>query len=271
MKNIRTFATIALIASVSAGSFAAVAGASTKASSTKAKQPRSSQPIFVATRGGGFVPFGFDQRALSDHIITADGRHYQPGVITLEYPGPALYPVFVSQLSKSELAAFDKRAKKAGLNRKSVDYGLPNTADVPALVTTYRGTQQIMLSWGVGEEGLSNAQRANRAAVKSVLAPLEKLNGKQVVPTAIVLTAQAATTDQLAVDGPVPTIIDWPVTAKPLASVGLCSVLSGSEGKAAALLLTKQNALTQYRSDGKVFNVFARISVPGDRGCGQQR
>jgi hypothetical protein len=223
-------------------------------------------PVFAATRGGGFVPFGYDKRALSDHIVNADGSHYTPGAVDLQFPGPALFPVTKGQLSKAQLADLDQRVIAARLDATKVDYGIPNVADAPSLAVFYRGNTKIIMSWGIGEEGLTPEQQQNRAAAQEVLSWLDVQPTKVMAPTALVMTAQISDPNNVRTDVKIK-IVDWPKSSTPLASIGECAVLTGKKGKVAAALLSKQNSLTQYRSKGKVYVVYAHTYVPGDRGC----
>ncbi len=236
----------------------------TQAPVAHAKQDPS--PVFAATRGGGFVPFGYDKRALSDHIVNADGSHYKPGPVDYQFPGPALFPLNKGKLSKAQLAELDQRVVAARMDATKVEYGIPNVADAPSLAVFYRGNTKIIMSWGIGEEGLTPEQQQNRAATQEVLLWLDMQPTKVMVPTAVVMTAQLADPNNVRTDVKIK-IVDWPKSSTPLASIGECAVLSGKQGKAAAALLTKQNSLTQYRSKGKVYVVYAHTYVPGDRGC----
>jgi hypothetical protein len=224
--------------------------------------------ILTVGRFGGFVPQGYDQRSNEEHIVRSDGQHYSPGPVPSIYPGPALSPVLVDQLTKPQLAELDRRAKAAGLDRPSTDWGIPNTADVPNLVITYRGRVHSIPSFGVGEGSLSKQQRAARASVKTVL-DLLVVSPKATLykPTAVVLTAQGVQPGDNDPSAPAPTVVDWPKGAPVLGNGGSCQLIGGESGKVVAALLSAQNELTQYRSENFTYRVFARISVPGDRGC----
>ncbi len=217
---------------------------------------------------GGFVPVGFDFRNSARNIVNYDGSHYRPGPITMQYPGPALYPLLQNKFSKADLAKIDKLARAAGLHTKGFDWGVPNTADVPNLTVSYRGTKHSIASFGVGEESLTAKQRSARKAVSALLAFLASTPGKVVKPTAVVMisskTHAAPTTDS---NVPVVTV-DWPADSVPLASVTSCRQVTEKQGAVAAAFLAKQNELTRYRSGGVVYQVFARVYVPGDWGCG---
>ncbi len=253
---------------VGAGLLALIVSAQPNATAATKKKPAVSTVLTVG-RFGGFVPQGYDIRSLHEHVVRSDGQHFVPGPVPASYPGPALSPVLVDQFTKAQLTTLDRRAKAAGLDRKSPDWGMPNTADVPNLVINYRGRSHTIPSYGVGEESLTKQQRAARASVKALVDGLVvKGPGMQYKPTAVVLIAQGVQPGDNDPSAPAPAVVDWPKGVPVLGNGGSCQVITGEPGKAVATLMASQNGLTQYRSEGFVYRVFARISVPGDRGCG---
>ncbi len=212
-------------------------------------------------------------RALPLHVVTDDRTHYQPADIA---NSNALVDKAVSsQMTKKEFEMIDALAKSAGLDTK-VDWGVPDTPDVPLLSITYRGRTQDISSYGVGEKSLTKKQRAMRAKVAKLIAALDVQSSRstEVKPSALAVAAveandvpkngQRALTSQLTLAPPVITVQDWPASAPKLSSIGDCRVVTEP---AAVVLLSTSADTVRFRSDGKVWEVFARILLPGDPGC----
>lgn len=222
--------------------------------------PASATSILVVRSEGGFVPAYFDVRQPPRASLMSDGRLYRPGAMTMEYPGPALVPITVARLGRSERAAVDRLAHAAGLHRRDRDLGRPPTADVPDLVITYRGVTTRIASYGVGEELLPRAQRDARLAVARLLSRVDGFGGAVVPPTAVVAAIREATSGD-AGDGITPGVLTW--QWRPLAETS-CVVIAEP---AAVDALSGARETTQYRSEGRLWRVFARPMVPGDAGC----
>lgn len=95
-------------------------------------------PLFVIIEiGGGFVPQGYDFRQPPNALIYSDGSAFGPGAITLQYPGPAVLPVFRTKATKAQLDEILAAAEEAGLTRGDKrDYGEPPVADAPNTTIT---------------------------------------------------------------------------------------------------------------------------------------
>src|SRR5688500_4936903 len=73
-------------------------------------------PLFVSIEvGGGFVPQGHDFRQPPRAVVYSDGSAFAPGAITLQYPGPAVLPVFRTEVTSAQLEEILDAAQEAGL------------------------------------------------------------------------------------------------------------------------------------------------------------
>jgi hypothetical protein len=176
-----------------------------------------------------------------------------------------LAPVLVGPVSSKALRQIDQLAKAAGLDRTKNDWGLPPTADVPALQVTYRGRTATIDSWGVGESALKPAQRAARRKVAALLKELPTAAVTPSAPTQVVLAVRLADPKAQPEGAPAPTVKNWPAGAEDISSSGGCMFITSTAGIAA---LTSADATTQFRRSGKTWQVFGRPMLPGDRGCG---
>jgi hypothetical protein len=210
---------------------------------------------------------GTDARSVPAFVLGSDRRLFRPGVTTQQFPGPALSPVTVVNLSPIEVKAAVDLATAAKLSRK-VDFGLPPTADVPEFQITYKGVTNIVASFGVGEEGLPATQRAGRKKLRALVNFLSSRRGEKLYsPESLVVSVVRY--DETNVDPTVKqTPKPWPGEAFDLREMGGCKVLVGAQAKAAAATLAQANALTPFTSSGYTYTVFARPLLLGDAGCG---
>jgi hypothetical protein len=242
---------------------------------TASTRARSSSPDVVLSMrsDGGFAPMFTDFRTPPRHLITPSRVHYRPADMTTD-SNSLVSKVVSDQMSKPDLAKVDALATAAGLNQK-VDWGLPNTADVPNLTITYRGRAQSIPSYGVGEESLTKKQQSARRRVASLLEFLDKRRGgKEVKPAALVAAAleaqdvpqsgKKALRSSGSLANPAIRVQDWPSSAPSLSKIGDCSVITDPT---TVVTLTTAPDTVRFRSDNKVWQVFARIKLPGDKSC----
>ena len=64
---------------------------------------------------GGFVPMGFAFVNTPTLLVSGDGRVFEPGMQTLEFPGPLLSPVMVRPISAAGIRKVIRLAGDAGL------------------------------------------------------------------------------------------------------------------------------------------------------------
>jgi hypothetical protein len=259
------------VATVLSSGVAGVAGV-TAVAATAAGPP--ADVVLTMSSGGGFVPIFSDFRTPPLHVVTTGRVHYRPSNDTDS--NDLVSRVVSDQMSTNDLATLDSLAKSAGLKQR-IDWGLPNTADVPALTITYRGRTQSIPSYGVGEQSLTKKQQSARRKVAKLIDFLEnrsRARSKVVQPTALVVaTVEAqdvpsggkkALTGSVALPSPVITVQDWPSSAPALKTIGNCAVVTDP---AAVTALSTVPLTVRFRSDNKVWQVFARIKLPGDSGC----
>ncbi len=223
-------------------------------------------PLFSATYSGGFVPFGYNTRRPYEHIVGKSGLHSRPQRLSPKKVAPALIPILQGQLTADEITQLDRMAVAAGLDKPKIDFGFPNTADVPELVVVYRGQTHVIVSSGVGEEGLTGEQQAHRADVRSIVSWLDaRKPGRRVKPRALV--AAAIKIDSSALEQNPPKVVMWPKKGTSLAMIGSCKAIGGDFDSTAVKLIGSQNSATRYQQNGIVYQVYARIFIPGDPGC----
>jgi hypothetical protein len=219
---------------------------------------------------GGFSRAGTDTRSIPTAVLTTDGRLFRPGVVAQQFPGPALNPVTVTQLSTGDLARVIVLADAAKLT-KLLNLGHPPTADVPELVVSYRGFTNAVASAGVGESSLSAAQQAERKTIRALVEFLTSRPGERLyAPESVwigVIRYDQTNVDPNGQQNPQP----WPAEAFDLREMGGCKVLAGSQAKAAIATLSKANDQTPFTSSGYTYNVIARPMLPGDPGCGASK
>ena len=139
---------------------------------------------------GGFVPMGFAFVNTPTLLVSGDGRVFEPGMQTLEFPGPLLSPVMVRPISAAGIRKVIRLAGDAGLLAAPPDYSLPGgmmVADAPTTVVTitvggqtYRHAAEA-LGLGIGD-GTSTPARDNLAAFVEVMTDITAVagNGKVV-------------------------------------------------------------------------------------------
>jgi len=64
---------------------------------------------------GGFLPFELALTAGPSFTLTTDGRLFTPGAVPAIYPGPLVYPYFVSQITPGHLGQIQTMIERIGL------------------------------------------------------------------------------------------------------------------------------------------------------------
>jgi hypothetical protein len=199
-------------------------------------------------------------------VIDSSGRLFRP-VTEPKEPRPTLVRFTVLKLSKSAIADFEKLAGAAGLN-KQVDAGVPQTADARELVVSFKGTTNVIASYGAGDEALPKKQLAVRNTIGSLITYLGELPaGKPATPTSVVLASynyKNYSPDPNKTRKPQPPKA-WPSKYAPLD--GSCVELTGPSAAAAIKALESSNTDTPWTSNGNVWRIIGRPALPGDPGC----
>ena len=144
--------------------------------------------VLKVTSEGGFVPAGFAFVNTPSLLISGDGRAFEPGAITLEYPGPLLMPMFVRSISDDGITKVLQLAESAGLLATPPDYTVENLliADAPTTVLTIQanGTTYVHRAEALGMDqpdgGASTPARENLAAFIATLVDLGAVAGAAV-------------------------------------------------------------------------------------------
>jgi hypothetical protein len=228
---------------------------------------RSTAPILrMQFRGGFGGESAMDPNAQPTAVVDAAGRLLRPLKKSTQ-PQPSLAPYAISVLSKQDLANIVSLANAAGLS-KQIDAGVPPTADARDLVIKFKGTQNVIVSYGFGDQSLPPAQKAIRKQIGTLISQLEAIpQGSRFTPTSIVFRSFNYTRHD-----PDPGKTQkpqarkaWPTQYGPLN--GSCVVMSGPAASAAITALQSANVLTPWTSDGNIWRIVARPALAGDPGC----
>jgi len=227
---------------------------------------------------GGFVPMGFAFVNMPTLLVSGDGRVFEPGMQTLEFPGPLLSPVMVRPISPAGIRRVIALAGDAGLLSAPPDYSMPGgimVADAPFTVVTltvdgqtYRHEAEAL---GLGiDDGTSTPARDNLAAFVEVMADITAVVGDDEIGEPIPFDPtryrmQAMEVNPADWGEPAPTVLDWPDgTGVVLAEAATCASAAAAAVGAA---LTAADQLTFFREGDVVYQVFAGGMLPGDAEC----
>jgi hypothetical protein len=214
--------------------------------------------LFVeVVNAGGFVPMGFDFRNLPVAAIHADGRVFAPGAITLQFPGPAVLPVFAGQLDDGAIDDLLAAAADAGLLEDELPaYG--GQADLPiADASTTRvtivvdGEERVVEAYALEfTDGLPPELAEARAALAGFVAAVHEaaLAAQEPFDPDRYRVLATAPFDPAAVDpgSPQPNVLDWPA-GLPEPVEGECTALTGDAAAAFEAALGQATEQTQWR------------------------
>ncbi len=232
---------------------------------------------------GGFVAAEAVFTSLPVTNIYADGRVITSGPQTMIYPGPVVPNLLVRKLDATGMRTVLTAAQAAGiLTTPPIDYGQPPVADVPDTVVTVNANDttytQSANALGMQDttSGLTQAQIDERAKLSTFvdsMTDLETLVGADHIgpeqPYAIAgWRLRATVTDQLPTGEPAPTVVPWPITSLPLASIGECTAVTEPATVAQVTdTMTKANQLTFFTDAEKTYQVLVRPLLPDETGC----
>ena len=213
--------------------------------------------------------------------VYGDGRVLTPAPAPAIYPGPALPALQMQQITKADVRKLIDMASRAGVGNGQ-DLGTPAVADAPSTRFTMRTNTGIaattVIALGMTDDSsLTAAQRAGRAALRSLVAALSDLRSTlgsvpaavAFVPSGVVAVAHDWT-DPKDPSVPPPPPVAWPGPALPGAFVGMglrCVTASGSAGAAVMAAATHANALTPWMFDGGRWTLLLRPLLPDETGC----
>lgn len=250
--------------------------------------PAKGEPTDVILRiasGGGFVPYGADFASVP-MLIQRDGTVFTPGAITMQYPGPALYPVVTGHLSEAELEHLLAAARDTGLDQAELDAGTPGITDNPTTTITVELDGEVhehdVYALGFGgdpgsdgtETGLTEEQVAVRdrlqTFVTEVSTQASAVADQLYPPTGYQVIAQAADPASSGGEDIQPNDLDWPFAdlALPTADQGGCIEVDGPRTATFAGLLKQATQITLWHTaDGGAFRLSIRVTLPGDEPC----
>jgi len=231
---------------------------------------------------GGFVPVETVFTNLPVVSVYGDGSVITTGPQVMIYPGPVVPNLLVRKLDVTGMQAVLTAAQQAGILTGPIDYGHPPVADVPSTVVTVNVNDQAYtqsanaLGMDEASSGLTQAQidaRAKLSTFVDSMSDLETLVGANHIGPEQPYTIagwrlRATVTDQLPTGEPAPTVVPWPVTSVPLASIGECGAVTDRTTVTQVTdTLSKANQLTFFTDGGKTYQVLARPLLPDETGC----
>jgi hypothetical protein len=270
-----------------AGSTSTVPGSVAPGSGQAIIYPTGADDVVVrVAQVGGFVPVGATFVQVPDVLITGDGRLFQPGAQTLQYPGPLLPVISVGSITPTGIGRLLAVAEANGLLAEPVPEYAPNTrvADAPATIVEFQAdgahvTHQAdalgFVQDGHGDPAKElTPQRSNLLTFVNAARNLPTTVGADQLgpdeiwqPAAYRIQARVADPTTITSDGsgePQPTVVPWPAASGArLADASECAIGSGEELTAA---LTAATTLTFFTEDGVTYQVSAVGQLPGT-GC----
>ena len=277
--NRRTFLT-ALAGAPALAALIAACGDSTKTGSKYSFPQVSDEVVLRIASEGGFVAPGTNFVALPTLLISGDGKAFTPGIMTEQFPGPLMSPMFVQSISKAGIEKVLKLANDAGLLDGELDYSLPDgvgIADAPDTVVTItvNGKTHTHRANALGMDTTDGAKstptRENlNTFVNLLVGKLQEVGGAANVGEATTWVAdtyrlQATPVDPTQWTDPSPTIADWPsTTGLQLADAAQCATLAGSK---VGDLFLKATQLTFFKEGELVYQLAVVGALPGDALC----
>lgn len=259
-------------------------------------------PLFVSIEvGGGFVPRGADFRQPPQASVYSDGRAFSPGAITLQYPGPAVLPVFEGRLTQAQIDEILSAAEEAGLaDDEEQDYGEPLVADAPTTTITVVTNGQTYvtsiyaLGFSEGPEGgpegppegeperapAGSGNKSDTEARREVSEFVEKVSGMvmaaqqdsfapdryRVLPLAIADDGggEPAPPNETGIE---PQVKDWPFPDVALTE-NECVAIVGDKAPRFAEELEQANQITRWRTaSGEEYELAVRPTLPHEPDC----
>lgn len=234
--------------------------------------------VFRLTNEGAFTTVETNLRQTALVTVTGDGTVYVPGVTTLEFPGPAVNPISVGELTDDQIAELLASAESYGLTAGEVDYGEPPVADA--------GTTVLVITMADGSVthaapalGMSDGVEASQAEARDALSAfVEELTAVATEQAAEILEPDAYVLYAMPYDGAPaevePTEATWPLDdVDPLAGDAAAAgwACFEVEGDGAATLtgaFAEADELTRWTlPDGDEARIVGAPLLPGAEGC----
>ena len=234
--------------------------------------------VIQITVGGGFTTASTALSTVPQLTVLGDGTVLSPGIITMQYPGPAIMPVQAGTADAAAIDALIAQAGDLGLLDGPLDFGSPGISDAPTTTVTIVADgvththEAYALDFGAelagGEPGVDDAAAENRQALADFVAAAQELAVGDTTwePAAIVATV-IGPVDPAALD-PVQPAADWPLATAPTTTGDFpCTLIEGDDVATLAPALADANELTPWTIDGETYAIAFRPLVPGDPGC----
>lgn len=239
--------------------------------------PGESAPVLQISHAGGFVPRGWDFRAVPDLTLYADGTAISHGPQIMIYPGPALPALVMTQLDAADVDVVVDAARGAGLLEDAPDYGQPQITDMPTTFVTLRvdGAEHRHSAYALGagddavhEEDAAAARAALTGFLEEVRALVDPIEGEPFAPDRFAVLADPLADDAMQVEEGIDREVRaWPVDGVALADATECVTVDGEAGAALGAALAGANQLTAFEDDGVPYEVHARALLPHEAGC----
>jgi hypothetical protein len=225
---------------------------------------------------GGAVTADMAFRRLPVAVLYEDGTSFTPGAVIAIYPGPAVYPVVLGQLTPKEIEALVSQAARAGL-LEEVDYGNPQVPDAPdtriTVVVDGEAHVRVVPALGFDEQasGLDEEQaEARRRAQAFVAVVSEVLTAAETAeflePDRYRVQPRSPRAGEV-VEGIEPNRLDWPLPDIDLAE-GRCTALSGEAAEVLRSNLDRASDITVWvESDGSEWRLAIRPVLPHEPDC----
>lgn len=243
--------------------------------------PGSDVAVVRIDRTGGMLPLDLILEWYPTLALYADGRLITLGPVDAIYPPPALPNLVVTQLTPQGVAQVLQWAAEAGLRGPDRELGEPllDSGTTNITIVSDEGRHETRV-WDISaDEPAIRAVQQFRDVVldiRSWLAGDVAAQDSQYEWDQLRIISSPRTPD----DQPDPaavTILDWPLTDSPLATLGAtidgvaggyrCAVIAGSALDLLRPQLDVANGLSLWRSDGRAFAVVLHPLLPDDEGC----
>jgi hypothetical protein len=227
---------------------------------------------------GGFVPVEVAFASPPTLLVTADGRVIQPGMTTMQFPGPLVQPFFQRTITDEGIEAIIALADEYGL-LTDVEYesndNIADAADTVVTLTvgdeTYEHRAYALGIDGSANGGESDPDRTALFEFVTAVSDLPTAVGAEnlgpeepYVPDAYLIRATPLDAPPAAEDGIEPKVVDWPADASvALADAAECAeVPAGEVGE----LFESADQITYFAEGDTTYQLAVTPKLPG-RSC----
>ncbi|MDY7101973.1 MAG: hypothetical protein S0880_12360 [Actinomycetota bacterium] len=234
--------------------------------------------VFRLTNEGGFTTVETNLRQTAMVTVTGDGTVYAPGVTTMEFPGPAVLPISVGELTDDQITELLTAAQSYGLTSGEIEYGQPPVADAGTTVLTITladgSVTHAAPALGM-DDGVDPDQAEAREALQSFVDELSAMateNATELLtPDAYVLYASPygeAPADVEATEAEWPLADVDPLAGEAAAAGWTCTVVEGDAAATLTDAFAEANELTRWMlPDGDEARIVGAALLPGGDGC----